>query len=49
MPSRALLRLLVFTDEFPGVLDEADEDDHSRSGQADKEHHFQEPQCEDSQ
>ncbi len=49
MPSRARLRLFVLTEEFSGVFDEADEDDHGRSGQADKEHHFQEPHCEDSQ
>ena len=30
-----------FAEEFLGILDEADEDDHGRTGQADKEHHFQ--------
>ncbi len=41
MQSRARLGLLVFTEELLGILKEADEDDHRRTGQADKEHYFQ--------
>ena len=36
---------LVLTEKLLAVLNEADEHDHGRPGEADKKHHFQNPHC----
>lgn len=40
---------LIFAEEFFAVFGEADEHDHGRARQPDKEHHFQYLHCEEGQ
>jgi len=40
---------LIFSEQFFSILIKADEDDHGRPDQADKEHNFKQPHCKNDQ